>query len=349
MDYATIDLTDFGWGPAYSSQLNADDLVTTVPVKVVEAHRGKVRIVGQGIDALVVPSVGGKEDGVTIGDWLLVDPETNQPKRLLERKSLLRRRAPGTDRRWQLIAANIDTLFIVSSCNDEFNVARLERYLALVLDAGITPVLILTKADLAASAHTYVDAASALLDGLIIEVLDARDSAAVTKRLAPWCTKGQTVALVGSSGVGKSTLTNTLTGSDTEATQAIRENDAKGRHTTTSRNLHRLPSGGWLLDTPGMRGVEVTDAREGIEQVFADVVTLAETCRFNDCKHDTEPGCAVQAAIEAGELNAKRLKRWKKLDAEEAHNSASIAEQRVKDKAFGKKIKKALNAKKRYS
>ncbi len=349
MDYDIIDLTDFGWGPAYSSQLDADDLAATIPVKVVEAHRGKVRIVGQGIDALVTPSVSGEDDGITIGDWLLVDAESHQPKRLLERKSLLRRRAPGTDRRWQLIAANIDTLFIVSSCNDEFNVARLERYLALVLDAGITPVLILTKADLATSIDTYVDAASALLDGLIIEVLDARDKEAVQARLAPWCTKGQTVALVGSSGVGKSTLTNTLTGSETEATQAIREDDAKGRHTTTSRNLHRLPSGGWLLDTPGMRGVEVTDAREGIEQVFADVVTLAESCRFNDCNHDTEPGCAVQAAIETGKLTAKRLKRWKKLDAEEAHNSASIAERRVKDKAFGKKIKKALNAKKRYN
>ncbi len=347
MDYEITNLTEFGWGPFYSSQLEADELTATVPVKVVETHRGKVRIIGQDVDTLVTPSIGADDDGITIGDWMLLNSETLQPARLLERKSLMRRRAPGTDRKWQLIAANIDTLFIVSSCNDEFNVARLERSLALVLDAGITPVLILTKSDLAASVETYVDTAAELLDGLVIEVLNARDGDSVNERLAPWCAKGQTVALIGSSGVGKSTLTNSLTGHEAEATQAIREDDAKGRHTTTSRNLHRLPSGGWLLDTPGMRGVEVTDARDGIEQVFANIVAFAENCRFRDCKHDSEPGCAVQAALKAGEIDAKRFKRWKKLDAEESHNSANIAERHVKDRALGKQIRNAIKHKKK--
>jgi ribosome biogenesis GTPase len=179
---------------------------------------------------------------------------------------------------------------------------------------------------------------------LLVECLDARSVADVAK-LQPWCGRGQTVALLGSSGVGKSTLTNTLAGVEVQATEKIREDDAKGRHTTTGRSLHRLPSGGWLLDTPGMRELQLTDSDSGLDDVFADIVGLAAACRFADCQHLTEPGCAVVAAIERDDLDPDRLKRYRKLVAENAQNKASLAERRARDRAFGKMVKGIMKEK----
>ena len=184
------------------------------------------------------------------------------------------------------------------------------------------------------------------MPGLLVETVDARDPDSVAC-LAIWCARGQTVALVGSSGVGKSTLINTLTGVDRIATQGVREDDDKGRHTTSGRAFHRLPAGGWLLDTPGMRELQLTEVRAGLEEVFADVVALARTCRFSDCQHGSEPGCAVQAAIELGTLDAERLKHWRKLSAEEAYNNENLADRRARDKAFGKMVKRVMGDKRR--
>lgn len=350
MTYKISSLAALGWNTFFASQVHEDEQNITRPAKVVEVHRGQNRVVAPGLDT-VVPSFKGELDGeetaATVGDWILLDAVTKAPVRLLDRNSLFKRRAPGTDRRFQLIAANIDTLFIVSSCNQDFNIARLERYLALASEAGVMPILVLTKADLAEDAQEYVRRGAKLLPGLMVELVDARNSESVG-RLADWCKAGQAAALVGSSGVGKSTLVNTLTAGAQILTQDIREDDAKGRHTTTGRTFYQLPSGGWLLDTPGMRGLEVTDASEGVGEIFADIVELASSCRFNDCAHDTEPGCAVQAAIKDGQLNAKRLKRWQKLAAEESHSSATMAERHTRDRAFGKMVKKALKDKKRF-
>lgn len=342
-------LADFGWNAHFSAQLSSDEQALR-PVKVVEVHRGHVRVVAPGFEQLIpniVTELAGEETVATVGDWLLLETEADTPVRLLGRSSLFRRRAPGTDRRFQLIAANIDTLFIVSSCNQDFNQARLERYLALAQEAGVTPVMVLTKADTAEETDSYRQSAERLLPGLIVELVDGHNPESAMQ-LLDWCKAGQAAALVGSSGVGKSTLVNTLTGTAEILTQGIREDDAKGRHTTTARTFYRLPNGGWLLDTPGMRGLEVTDASEGVEDVFKDIVALAEQCRFNDCAHNTEPGCAVQAAIEAGQLMVKRLKRWQKLATEEAHSSATMADRHQRDRAFGKQIKRALKDKKRF-
>jgi ribosome biogenesis GTPase len=182
------------------------------------------------------------------------------------------------------------------------------------------------------------------MPNLCVEVIDARDSDQAA-RLLPWCAKGQTVAFVGSSGVGKSTLINTLLKGDRIETQDIRENDAKGRHTTTHREMHQLGAGGWLLDTPGMRELQLTDLQSGIDEVFSDISDLVGTCRFNDCQHETEPGCAVRAAVEDGEIDPDRLKRWKKLVAEDTHNSATLAERHAKDRSFGKMVRNAVQAK----
>lgn len=341
------DLVDFGWSAFFSSQLEADDLTTGVPVRVMAVHRGALSVAGSIPERQITAFTadpGDAESTATVGDWLLLDRAALRPRRLLGRKSLIKRQAPGTGRKLQLIAANIDTLFIVSSCNVDFNTTRLERYLALARDAAVTPVIVLTKADLTDAPADFVHAAAKLLPGLLVEVIDARDRASVAC-LAKWCALGQTVALVGSSGVGKSTLINTLSGSDDIATQGVREDDAKGRHTTSGRSLHRLPAGGWLVDTPGMRELALTDAKAGLADVFADVVDLARTCRFSDCRHESEPGCAVLAAIENATLDPDRLERWRKLVAEEAHNTATLAQRRTRDRAFGKMVKGVMKDK----
>lgn len=342
----TSDPAAFGWTSFFASQLDIDELETLIPARVMAVHRGALAVAGPGIEMTVPAFADGDEpeDTATVGDWLLLEPETHRPLRLLNRTSLIKRRAPGTDRRVQLIAANIDTMFIASSCNQDFNIPRLERYLALAREADVMPVMVLTKADMAEAPEEYARQAAHLLPGLLVETVDARDPASVAC-LAPWCGPGQTVALVGSSGVGKSTLVNTLSGRDDIATQAIREDDSKGRHTTSGRSLHRLPAGGWLLDTPGMRELQLADAGQGLEEVFADLVDLAANCRFSDCRHDSEPGCAIRAAAEAGDIEPERLKRWNKLAAEERHNSASLHERHASQKAFGKMIKRVVKEK----
>lgn len=343
------DLADFGWNHFFSSQLEPDDLVHFLPVRVMAVHRGGLGVAGPGIDRQIPPLIadeGDEEAAATVGDWLLLDPGTFHPERLLHRKSLFKRRAPGSGLKLQLIAANVDTLFIVTSCNQDFNIARLERYLALAREADVTPVVVLTKADLVDTPGDFAGAAAGLLPGLLVEVLDARDPHSVAC-LAPWCGRGQTVALVGSSGVGKSTLINTAIGVSQIATRNVRDDDDKGRHTTSGRALHRMPAGGWLMDTPGMRELRLTDVKSGLDDLFADILISAEECRFNDCRHESEPGCAVLAAVEAGTLDARRLKRWRKLVAEEAHNSESLAERRARERTIGKLYKKVAKEKRR--
>lgn len=333
-------LETLGWRPFFAQQITMEELAATPPARVIEVHRNGLHVRGDGIDITIPPN-----PDVTVGDWLLLDRDRPGAGRILERISLIKRRAPGTDRQVQLIAANVDTAFIVTSCNQDFNVARLERYIALAFEAEVTPVMVLTKADLCVTPDRYVEAAQAISEQVPVVVLDARSEEPWAK-LAEWCKPGQTVAFLGSSGVGKSTLTNALSGSQSIETQSIREDDAKGRHTTTRRQLHIVTGGCAVLDTPGMRELQLTDAETGIADVFADISEVASQCRFRDCQHETEPGCAVLAAVENGSVEQARLARWRKLVAEERHNSASIAERRSKDKAFGKTVRLIMKHKK---
>lgn len=327
-------LKDLGWSAFFDRQWDRETLGETPPLRIAEVHRDRLEALGPDGPAELI--TGGESTGdFAVGDWVLA--EAGRVTHRFDRQTELARRAAGTDARRQLIAANVDTLFVVSSCNADFNIARLERYLALAQGAGCFPVILLTKADMCDDPQDYIRRAERAAGMAPVLALNALDTEELFE-VAAWCGPGQTGALLGSSGVGKSTLLNGLTGA-TLATQAIREDDAKGRHTTTHRALKRMTNGGWLIDTPGMRALRLTGAADGIDAVFDDLTELATQCRFADCQHGSEPGCAVQAAIAAGEVEPERLKRWQKLQREEARNSETLAEARARDKAFGKMVR----------
>ncbi len=337
-DPTLASLAALGWTPFFEDQRTPDDS-GLVPMRVATVHRARMSAQSlQGAVRLRIPPLTNTAD-YAVGDWVLAEPDTHLMVRRLERKTLIQRRTEG-GKVPQLIAANVDTLFIVTSCNDDLNPARLERYLALANEVGTTPVLVLTKADQVPDVAPYVDRVSGLQRDLSVVALNANAPQAA-QALAPWCGEGKTVALVGSSGVGKSSLLNTLaakTGDEAQATGSIREDDAKGRHTTTSRSLHRILGGGWAIDTPGIRTLHVSDISVGLDVLFAEIAELAPGCRFRDCTHAHEPGCAVQAAVAAGTLDPARLERWRKLADENRVNTPVVTGARGNKttKAYGK-------------
>jgi len=317
-------LAALGWTEFFEDQMG-DSERHLAPRRISSVHRTRVDAIdANGPAALVLPPNASTAD-LAVGDWVLADPASHLLVRRLERQTLLQRRTESRNMP-QLAAANIDTLFIVTSCNVDFNLARLERYVALANQAGTVPVIVLTKADLGEAAP-YETEAKALQRDLPVVVLNAKSADAVLA-LAPWCGFGQTVGLVGSSGVGKSTLVNTLAGANADGVQKtgeIREHDSQGRHTTTARSLHAMAGGGWVIDTPGMRTLYVSDASEGIDTLFAEITELVPLCKFRDCTHVHEPGCAVQAAIRAGTLPVERFERWQTMSQENRSNTPVLS------------------------
>ena len=304
-----------------------------MPARVTDVHRNQLDVFGAEGQLTLKPSQ--NTATYAVGDWVYHDGQCVH--QVLDRKTSIGRGAAGESGGHQLIAANVDTLAIVTSCNDDFNPARLERYLAMCRAGGALPLVVLTKADLSPDAVGFRQRAEKLFPFVRALTLNACDATDVTA-LYPWCDAGQTMALVGSSGVGKTTLQNALTGIE-QMTQTIREADAKGRHTTTARSLRRTLVGGWLIDTPGMRELRLSRASEGIDAVFADLVTLAQQCQFKDCQHASEPCCAVQAAIKNGALAPDRLQRWQKLQHENAYFNRSPAELRTEKRSSKKRLK----------
>lgn len=330
-----------GWQAFFQQQLNLDEFENTIIARVIAHHRSVYELMTiQGPYHLKVSS---NLPQITIGDWMLLDI-AGCYIRLLERKSLFKRKAAGNQTVEQLIAANVDTLIIVSSLNQDFNSSRIERYLTLAYEAGAQPLLVLTKVDLCSDVETFLQQVRKIDPRLMFEVVNALDTSCISS-LQHWCKDGSTIAFVGSSGVGKSTLVNSLTGITGQKTAAIRSDDSKGRHTTTSRSMHFTPLGAVLIDTPGMRELQLTDCGEGIRRTFLDIELLTTQCRFHDCQHLAEPGCAVQQAIAQGELDTRRLINYQKLNTEQARNTASLQERRAQERQFSKMVKTAKSLK----
>ncbi|HEY5807828.1 MAG TPA: ribosome small subunit-dependent GTPase A [Povalibacter sp.] len=332
-------LTQLGWSALFSQQLALDDLNTAYPARVICVHRSHVDVLGEcGRARVIIPShlfTSGGQVPVTVGDWVLIENAALRVFRILERRSLIARMAAGSEPRQQLIAANVDTLLIVTSCNQDFNLSRLERYLAVARESDVEPVVVLTKVDLCNDGDRFVDAVRSVSASAQVLALNATSGSSV-QCLDPWLTSGQTLALAGSSGVGKSTLVNTWLGHHRQVTQEIREEDSRGRHTTTSRQMFRLPGGAWVIDTPGMRELKVGAIDDGLRFTYMDITQLADRCRFRDCDHQNASGCAVLAAVDAGLLDARRLDNYRKLQRESVRATRTLHEQREIERRWGR-------------
>ena len=323
----TSALNDYGWTDAFQAAFQPFIAQGLIPGRIVVQQRGGYRLLTQDgeIDARasgVLLKTAADEDRPTAGDWVAVEPRPGETWALvhhvLPRKTAFIRKASGPRGGAQVVAANVDVAFLVASMNADLNLRRLERYLATAYESGAEPVVVLTKADLTDDPAAVVAEVESIAFGAPVLAVSSKTGVgldAVAERLPP----GTTAVLLGSSGAGKSTLLNALAGEEKMATGEIREDDARGRHTTTHRELVRLPSGGLILDTPGMRELGLWDADAGVSAAFEDVEALAAECRFSDCSHAREPGCAVRAAIAAGDLPEERLRAYQKLQAELAY------------------------------
>lgn len=261
----------------------------------------------------------GDQDYPAVGDWVVVQRQPDTVaiiQAVLPRQSEFVRKTAGSKTEGQVVAANVDTVFLVCGLDGDFNLRRLERYLVAAWESRATPVIVLNKADTCGDLADRLDQVAAVALGVPIHAVSAVTGTGL-EQLKPYLRPGQTVALIGSSGVGKSTLANYFLGVQEQATQAVRDDDSRGRHTTTGRHLLPLPSGALLIDTPGMRELQLWTTSEGLEATFADIEALAADCRFRDCQHQGEPGCAVEAAMGAGDLERDRLHSYHKLQREQ--------------------------------
>jgi len=344
-----VSLAHLGFGPALAAEFEPYEETGLAPGRVTVEHRGAlVPLTAEGEVWAGVPGrlrhrAASPIDLPAVGDWVAYRGGGPEGRAVIEavlpRRTAFVRKTAGLESVEQVIAANIDVIFCVTSLIDDLNARRLERYLTLAWESGAEPVVVLTKADLCTKIDAAVAHVSGVTFGVPVHVVSAVTGEGV-EELGAHIAGGRTGTLVGSSGVGKSTLVNRLWGAERLATAAVRS-DGRGRHTTTHRELVALPGGGCLIDTPGMRELVLWDAEEGLDRAFEDVDDLARQCRFNDCRHGTEPGCAVREAIATGALDAARLESYRHLQRELRyleirHDARARSEERKRWVATGK-------------
>ncbi len=320
-------LEGLGWNSYFSALWTEHETSGWMRARVVSQQRGLWRVGGQFGECWAAPSgalrVSAQVDGdwPAVGDWIAVEIPALGDERaiihcVLPRRGCFARKAPGNRIEQQVIAANIDTAFLVMALDRDFSLRRLERYLAQCEESGVKAVVVLNKADQCDDVTEMAARASQVASRAPVIAMSARSGQGIDG-LEPFLAAGQTIVLLGSSGVGKSTLVNRLLRREAQTVQPTRETDGKGRHTTTARQLLQLPGGALIIDTPGLREIALWAVEAGIDQAFADVEEFARGCRFRDCLHENEPGCAVRAAIAAGNLDAARVENRKKLEREQ--------------------------------
>ena len=356
-----IHLEDWGYDPAHQDAFASVSASGTVPARIIEEQRDGYRVMtsfGEGravmagrlrheaLDRAALPAV---------GDWVVLrlppDSEHGIVQEVLPRRTALLRKEAGATTTAQVVASNVDDVLLLSSLNSDLDPRRIERYLAAIWESGAQPCIVLTKADLCPDPEAAIDALADVALGVDVIVVSAQEGQGL-EAFERFLTPGTTIALVGSSGVGKSTLVNALAGEDVQRVDVIRARDERGQHTTTARRMMQLPSGALWVDTPGMREFGLWEADEGLGEVFDDIEALATICRFRDCGHDTEPGCALHEAVESGDLDPGRIDAWQKLQRELAYiarkqNQRAHLAQKQQQKRFGRMVRSITKEAKR--
>ena len=339
-----MNLNILGWNEAYEDAFQELKNQGYVAGRIFAEYKSFYKVVYEGGELLA--EISGKllhgaevqQDFPAVGDWVAISPRQNENRgtihHVLPRKSKFSRKVAGTNTREQIIASNIDTVFIVNSMNNDFNPRRIERYLLLAWESGANPVIVLSKADLCENLEAIQAEAEAIALGVPVHAVSTYMASGI-EELKQYFIEGKTVALLGSSGVGKSSIINYFLGDEILKVQELRGDGQKGKHTSTHREMFVLPEGGLIIDTPGMREIQLWDANEGLQGAFEDIETVAASCFFKNCKHEKEPGCTVREAIENGIIEETRLESYKKLEKElyflekKQSNAARLAQRKT--------------------
>jgi ribosome biogenesis GTPase len=349
-------LEDLGFSPAFAEAFAPFGAEGLLPARVVTAHSRLLRV-RTGTGELLAEPAGslrhearGPEDLPAVGDWVALRPLAGGRRAVVQavlpRRTAFLRRAAGDRTVAQVLAANVDTVFLVMGLDRDFNPRRIERALVLAWESGAEPVVLLNKKDVCPDVESRRIEVERVAPGVPVRVIAAKPGQGL-EALSTWLQPGRTIALLGSSGVGKSTLVNRLLGRERQKTREVRASDQRGRHTTTHRELVVLPNGALLVDTPGLRELQLWSEGSGLAAAFEDLTAISASCRFRDCRHDREPGCAVRAAVERGELDPSRLDSYLKLQAELTslevrENPLRRREERARWKAIHKSLRKDL-------